>query len=91
MNENVLPADEIVTVRSRIPGNVASGMCSPSNSRCSYTSSVTAMRSRSTQSAAIVSSSARENTLPVGLWGELSTSRRVRGVIAAASSRGSKP
>ena len=29
VNENVLPADEIVTVRSRMPGSVASGTCSP--------------------------------------------------------------
>ena len=33
--ENVFPADEIVTVRSRIPGIVAIGMCSPSYTRCS--------------------------------------------------------
>ena len=30
VNENVLPALEIVSVRSAIPGSVASGMCSPS-------------------------------------------------------------
>ena len=27
--------EEIVTVRSRMPGRVASGMCAPSNTRCS--------------------------------------------------------
>ena len=81
--ENVLPADEIVTVRSRIPGSVAIGTCSPSYTRCSYTSSVTARRSCSTHSAAIADSSSRVNTLPVGLCGELSSTnsclRRDRG------------
>ena len=33
--QKVFPPDEMVSVRSRIPGNVASGMCSPSNTRCS--------------------------------------------------------
>ena len=87
----VLPPLEMVTVRSAMPGSVAMGMCSPSNTRCSYTSSVTTIRSRSTATAAMDSSSARLNTLPVGLWGLLSTSSRVRGVTAAASSSGSKP
>ena len=33
---NVLPSEEIVSVRSAIPGSVASGMCSrPSKTRCS--------------------------------------------------------
>ena len=35
------------------------------------------------------SSSARVNTLPVGLWGELTTIARVRPVNAARSSSGS--
>ena len=35
VNENVLPIDEIVSVRSAIPGSVASGTCSPSKTRCS--------------------------------------------------------
>ena len=35
VNENVLPAELIVTVRSRIPGSDAIGTCSPSNTRCS--------------------------------------------------------
>ena len=35
VNENDLPALEIVSVRSAIPGSVASGMCSPSKTRCS--------------------------------------------------------
>ena len=36
VTENVLPAEESVTVRSAIPGSVASGMCSrPSKVRCS--------------------------------------------------------
>ena len=39
--------------------------------------------------AAISSSSARESTLPVGLCGELSSSTRAFGVIAAASASGS--
>ena len=40
-------------------------------------------------SPAISSSSARENTLPVGLCGELTTIARVRGPNAARSSSGS--
>ena len=40
VSENVLPKDEIVIVRSRIPGSVAIGTCRPSYTRCSYTSSV---------------------------------------------------
>ena len=31
----VLPVDEIVTVRSRMPGRLASGTCSPSKTMCS--------------------------------------------------------
>ena len=52
-------------------------------------SSVNAMTSNSTHSAAISSSSSRVNTLPVGLCGELSTRPRVRGPNAARSSSGS--
>ena len=36
--------------------------------------------------AAMASRSARENTLPIGLWGVLSRMRRVRGVTARRSS-----
>ena len=68
---NVLPAELMVSVRSAMPGKVASGRCSPSNTRCSYTSSVTAMRSCSTHSRAMASSSATVNTLPVGLCGRV--------------------
>ena len=32
---NVFPIDETVSVRSAIPGSVASGTCSPSKTRCS--------------------------------------------------------
>ena len=35
VKENVLPAEPMVTVRSRMPGSVASGMCSGSKVRCS--------------------------------------------------------
>ena len=35
VSENVLPVELSVTVRSRIPGSVAIGMCRPSNTRCS--------------------------------------------------------
>jgi len=35
VNEKVLPAELIVTVRSRMPGSEAIGMCSPSNTMCS--------------------------------------------------------
>ncbi len=35
VNENVLPDDEMVSVRSAIPGSVATGTCSAPNVRCS--------------------------------------------------------
>ena len=36
VKENVLPAEEMVTVRSRMPGSVASGdVLGPSKTRCS--------------------------------------------------------
>jgi hypothetical protein len=35
VSENVLPALLMLTVRSRMPGNDARGMCSPSKTRCS--------------------------------------------------------
>ena len=57
----------------------------PGNTRCSYTSSVTTIRSCSIARAAISDSSSWVNTLPVGLCGVLSSSRiGVRGVIAGA-------
>ena len=52
-------------------------------------SSVKAMTSNSTHSAAIRSSSSREKTLPVGLCGEFTTMPRVRVPNAARSSSGS--
>ena len=68
-------------------------MCSPSKTRCSYTSSETTSRSCSQASAAIPVSSARVNTAPVGLCGVFSSRSRVRGVIAArsASEVGAEP
>ena len=84
VNEKVLPDEEIVTVRSRMPGSVASGMCSrPSKTRCSYTSSVMARRSCSIAQRGDVLELGAMNTLPVGLCGVLSRIARVRGVIAA--------
>ena len=81
-----MPADEIVRVRSRIPGSVATGTCSaPSKVRCSYTSSVTTHASCSRASAQTSSSSARVNTFPVGLCGVFSSTRRVRDENAARS------
>src|SRR5579871_6813803 len=75
---NVFDRLEIVIVRSRIPGSVAIGMCSPEKMMYSYGSSVITMRSFSMHTLAIASSSLRENTCPVGLCGELSTSARAR-------------
>ncbi|CAM5729119.1 hypothetical protein STENM223S_07653 [Streptomyces tendae] len=87
VKENVLPAEPMVTVRSRMPGKDASGMCSAaSKTRCSYTSSVTTSRSRSTASSAIAVSSWRVRTVPVGLCGVFSSSSRVRSVTASRSS-----
>ena len=92
VQENVLPADEMRTVRSRMPGRVASGTCRLAASvktRCSYTSSVTAYASYSWHSWAISRSSSAVNTLPVGLCGELSSTTLVRGPNAARRSSGS--
>ncbi|CPU63590.1 Uncharacterised protein [Mycobacteroides abscessus] len=86
VNENVLPAEEMVIVRCRIPGSVAIGTCrASSNVRCSYTSSVTTTTSCRRATAAIASSSSRSRTVPVGLCGEFTTIRRVRSVTAARS------
>ena len=85
--EKVLPAEDIRTVRSRIPGKPASGRCSASSkARCSYTSSQTTSTSWAMASRAISARSARSSTTPVGLWGELITSALVRPLNAAASS-----
>ena len=65
-------------------------MCSPSKTRCSYTSSVTTSRSRSTASSAIAASSSRVSTVPVGLCGVLSRISRVRSVTASRSSSRSR-
>ena len=93
VQENVLPADEMRSVRSRIPGRLASGTCGLAASvktRCSYTSSVTAYASNSWHSSATSASSAGVKTLPVGLCGEFSSTSRVRGPNAARSAAGSK-
>ena len=71
-----------------MPGRVATGTCSaPSKTRCSYTSSVTTQASCSRASAHTRSSSSRVKTLPVGLWGVLSSTSRVRSENAAAQGR----
>ena len=89
---NVLPPDEIVSVRSAIPGNVAIGMrTAPGNTRCSYTSSVTTMRSCSIARSATTVSSSASNILPVGLCGVLSMISFVRGVTVARSASASNP
>lgn len=88
-----MPADEMRSVRSRIPGRVARGTCGAAASgktRCSYTSSVTAYASCSWQSSATRASSSGVKTLPVGLCGEFSSTSRVRGPNAARSAAGSK-
>ncbi len=90
VNEKVLPAEEMVTVRSRMPGKPARGRWEPSKTRCSYTSSVTTSRSRSTARAAMAVSSSAVRTVPVGLCGVFSRSSRVRGVTAARSSSRSR-
>ena len=50
---------------------------------------MTATRSCFTQTAATAASSSREKTRPAGLFGELRTRRRVRGVTAASRAAGS--
>ena len=73
-------------MRSAIPSYVASGRCAaPSNTRCSYTSSVITTRSCSTATAATARSSSSVSTVPVGLCGELISSTVVRSVTAARS------
>ena len=87
---SVLPPLPIATVRSRMPGRPASGRCVlPSKSKCSYTSSVTTMRSRSTARSAMSWSSVPSKTFPVGLCGVLSKISLVRGVIAWRNSSAS--
>ena len=91
VTENVLPAEEIVSVRSAIPGSVASGTCSrPSNDQVLVDLvgdgehvALAAVRRRSAPAPRAL------NTLPVGLCGELSSTSRVRGENAAASASGS--
>ncbi len=89
--EKVLPEEEIRTVRSRMPGKVASGTCRlSSKTRCSYTSSQITSTSCRTASSAIRASSRSDSTVPVGLCGELISSTLVRGLKAASSSARSR-
>ena len=85
VHENVLPPDEIVTVRSRMPGNVASGTCAAVEHEVLVDlvgdGDEVVLDAQLRRSS---SSSSRVKTLPVGLCGELSRSSRVRGVIARA-------
>ena len=90
MQVKVFESDEIVMVRSAIPGSVAIAICSPLKMMYSYGSSVITLMSCAIHSAAIAVSSSREKTWPVGLCGELSTSARVFGVIARRSASMSK-
>ena len=86
----VLPPLEITSVRSRMPGSEAIDTCAASpNVRCSYTSSVTTIRSLATARSAISDRSAGLNTLPVGLCGVLRRISFVFAVIAARSAPGS--
>jgi len=85
VNEKVLAAELMLTVRPAIPGSDAIGRCVPSNTMCSYTSSETTSRSCSQASSATRASSPGVNTTPVGLCGVFSRITRVRGVIAARS------
>src|SRR6266568_5118579 len=85
---NVLPVEERVTVRSRMPGRLARGTCDGSNTTCSYTSSVMARRSCFWQTRAIASSSPGEKTLPLGLFGEFGKTARVRGETAVSRAAG---
>lgn len=88
---NILAALEMVMVRSAMPCKPASGTCwRPSNTRCSYTSSVITNRSAATAISAMVASSAALSTVPVGLCGELTISARVRGVTARRSASASR-
>ena len=67
---SVLPADEIVTVRSAMPGKETRGRCSPSNTRCSYTSAVTAIMSRSTHRPLATFPGMDERTLTISSAGK---------------------
>ena len=82
-----LPPEPTVMVRSRIPGRSASRRCVPGGkTQCSYTSSETATRSCSVQTAATASSSSTEATCLVGLCGELTTTILTLGPAAASFS-----
>ena len=83
---SILPALEMRSVRSAIPGSVEMDTCSmPSKVRCSYTSSEIAIASNSWHRAAICSRSSRGRTAPVGLCGVFTSTARVRGENAARS------
>ena len=88
---NVLPPDEIVSVRSRMPGSVAIGTCVGAREHevlvdlVGDDDEVVLDGERGDRRA----NSSRVNTLPVGLCGVLSRISFVRGVIAARSSSGS--
>ena len=91
VKENVLPADEIESVRSLMPGQGGQGQVGALEDQVlvdlvGHGEQVVA---RCTGRAMAPSSSAPK-TLPVGLCGELRRMRRVRGPMAAASSAGSK-
>ena len=82
---NILPAEPILTVRSRMPGRAMSGVWArPSNTTCSQTSSQRAIRFRSTQIPASSPRSSALATVPAGLCGLFSTTMRVRSVSAAS-------
>ena len=86
VNEKILPAEPIFTVRSRIPGSAISDWCrAPSNTTCSHTSSQIAIASWLVQKSAISASSSVPIIVPVGLSGELRMTSRVRALATAAS------
>ncbi len=63
----ILRRNEILTVRSRMPGDRHHGRCRrPSKITCSHTSSHTAMTSKRVQKSAMSCISSRECTTPVG-------------------------
>ncbi len=85
VSEKIFPAEPILITRSAIPGSVASGVnVAPSSEICSHTSSLITIRSCSTATAAMISSSSAPNSRPAGLCGLLNRIARVFGPIAAS-------
>ncbi len=89
VSEKIFPAEPIFTVRSRMPGRPISGVWRrPSNTRCSHTSSHTAITSCLMQASASSARSSGGNTTAEGFSGLLNSTSLVFGEKACARASG---